>query len=184
LGLHFYEQVPKSFSLSYRTRIGNDIDGTDHGYKIHIIYNLVANPESYAYETFTDSGANPVEFGWTLTGTPVQFPGMRPLVHLSFDSTEIEPELLEALESMLYGTEDNSPSLPSIIEVALMFGYLGALVIVDNGDGTWTATDIGTVDLPAYITMIDETTFEIDDADVTYLDGETYLISDTFVGWP
>jgi hypothetical protein len=183
-GIHFHEQVPKSFSLTYRTKIGNDVDGADHGYKIHILYNVVADPDSVVYQTATDSGAQPIEFGWSLTGTPVHFPGMRPLVHLSFDSTEVESELFETLEGILYGTDDDEPRLPTIIEVALLFGYLGALVIVDNGDGTWTATDLGSVDIPAYITMIDETTFEIDDADVTYLDAETYLISDTFVGWP
>ena len=69
-GLSYYDQPSKSFNLSYRTRIGNDVEGTEHGYKIHILYNVIANPDIYSFETFKDSGVQPIEFGWTLTGTP------------------------------------------------------------------------------------------------------------------
>ena len=47
----YHEQPPKSFSLSYRTRIGNDIEGAEYGYKIHILYNIIANPDPYAFTT-------------------------------------------------------------------------------------------------------------------------------------
>jgi hypothetical protein len=175
-GLTYYEQPPQSFDLSYRTTIGNDLEGTDHGYKIHILYNLLANPESHVFRT-ADSSVQPIEFSWSLTGTPSRTDKFRPTVHISIDSTTAPPELLQALEDILYGTDTIQPSLPPIQEVADLFGWLGALIIIDYGDGTWSAFD----ESDTYITMIDDTTFSIDGADVTYLDADTYTISSTNV---
>jgi hypothetical protein len=176
-GLSFHDQKPQSFSLSYRTRIGNDLDGTDHGYKIHILYNVVAAPDTFAYETFKDS-AQPSEFGWVLSGTPSAVTGHRPTVHISIDSRTTDPSTLEILENFLYGSDVSAPRLPPIDEVAQLFGALGALIIIDNGDGTWTAVDSS----DDYITMLDASTFQIDDADATYLDLSTYTISTTDPG--
>jgi hypothetical protein len=57
---------------------------------------------------------------------------------------------------------------------------LGALLIIDHGDGTWSAID----ESDTYITMLDGTTFEIVGADATYLDPDTYNISTTNVSSP
>lgn len=177
-GLNYYEQPPKSFSLSYRTRIGNVIDGSEHGYKIHILYNLLANPDAVSFGTISGSSQG-IEFSWSLTGTPPKNPGFkfRPTVHVSVDSTKAPPEILKIFEDKLYGTETNDPSLPSIQEISEIFGYLGALIIIDFGDGTWMAYD----ESDTYITMIDDTTFQIDDVDATYLDPDTYNVSSTNV---
>jgi hypothetical protein len=102
----------------------------------------------------------------------------KPTVHISIDSRKTPPDILEMLEAQLYGTDTSNPSLPSIQDVAEFFGYLGALIIVDHGDGTWSAVD----ESDEYITMIDDTTFQIDNADATYLDTVTYEISSTNVG--
>jgi hypothetical protein len=179
-GLVFHDQPPKSFGLSYRTKIGNDVEGVDYGYKIHILYNIVANPDSHSFDTAKDSGAQAVEFGWALTGTPPKLGKFRPTVHVSIDSTKTSPEILSMLEDKLYGTSTSGPSLPTIPEIAEYFGYLGALIIVDHGDGTWSAID----ESDGYITMLDATTFWIDDADATYLDADTYQISSTNVDAP
>lgn len=173
-GLSYYEQPPKSFNLSYRTRVGNDIMQEDYGYKIHLLYNLVAVSSSNAFETIHDS-VTPIEFVWDLSGTPQQVEGYRPMVHISVDSTGVLPDLLQSLEDVLYGTDTTSPRFPLITEVADIFGAFGALVITDNGDGTWTATDTSN----DYIEMTDPTTFEIHDADATYSDADTYNISST-----
>jgi hypothetical protein len=175
-GLNYYNQPSKSFNLSYRTRIGNDIDGENHGYKIHILYNLVAKPEDYSFASQSDS-LSPIEFGWTITGTPPKFEKLRPTIHISIDSRNAPPEILSMLEDILYGTDVSEPSLPSLEDISELFGYLGALIIVDHGDGTWSAID----ESDSYITMIDSTTFQIDDADATYLDSVTYEISSTNV---
>jgi hypothetical protein len=177
-GMSLYEQSPKSFNLSYRTRIGNDVEGTDYGYKIHILYNVFANPDSYSFDTFQESEIQPIEFGWTLTGTPPKIKKFRPTVHISIDSVTTPPNILKMLERQLYGTAISSPILPSIQDVAEFFGYLGALLIVDHGNGTWSAID----DPDAYITMIDPTSFQIDNVDATYSDPDTYDVSSTNVG--
>ncbi len=178
-GLAYYEQPPKSFNLSYRTRIGNDVEGQEYGYKIHILYNVIANPDSYAFTTDKESGVQPIEFGWSLTGTPPKnIPGVRQTVHVAIDSTQTPPDILNIVESKLYGTATSAPSLPPITEIGEYFGYLGALLIVDHGDGSWSAID----ESDTYITMLDDTTFKIVGADATYLDPDTYEVSSTNVG--
>lgn len=177
-GFSFHNQPAKSFGLSYRTRVGNGLQGSDFGYKIHILYNIIADPESIGYTTLQDSSVQPIELTWTLTGTPPKVKGYRPSVHISIDSTKIPSDLLTLIESTLYGTETTQPSLPPIEEIAEYFGYLGALIIVDHGDGTWSAIDQSNT----YISMINDITFQIDDADVVILDPDTYQISSTNVG--
>lgn len=180
LGLGVYDQRATSFNLSYRTKIGDDLEGLDHGYKIHILYNVIVVPDSYGFDTSQDSGAQPIEFSWTLSGTPEKLVGFRPTVHISIDSTKITASLLKQLEDMLYGTSTKAPQLPSIEEIAEYFGYLGAFIIVDYGDGTWAAID----QTNTYITMIDDTTFQIANADATMLNPTTYTISSTNVVEP
>lgn len=174
-GLSYYDQPSKSFNLSYRTRIGNDVEGSEFGYKIHILYNVIAVPDSYSFETLQDSSAQPIEFTWSLTGTPSKPVKLRPTVHISLDSTRTPPEIWKLLEDTLYGTDAVGPSLPSMEDVGEIFGYRGALLIIDHGDGSWSAIDEGS----AYITMVDDTTFQIDNVDAIYLDPDTYEVSST-----
>ena len=177
-GFEAFEQPPKSFSLSYRTKIGNDLQGVAHGYKIHILYNLLADPDSYAYATIDDSGGKPIEFSWNLSGIPPKVDRFRPTVHVTIDSTTTPPEVLTLVENKLYGTVYGAnPSLPTFQELEEFFGFLGALIIIDDGNGVWTAID----ESNGYITMLNDTTFFIDHADVTYLDADTYTISSTNV---
>ncbi|MET0785318.1 MAG: hypothetical protein ABWY25_01260, partial [Paenisporosarcina sp.] len=175
-GLVYHDQPPFSFNLSYRTRIGNDLDGTDLGYRIHILYNIVANPDSYAMETFADP-TTPTEFSWSLTGFPPvpAAKGFRPTVHISVDTLRIDEETLQSIEDILYGTETTDPWLPTIDEIRDLFETYGSLIIVDNGDGTWTAIDSAN----EYITMLDSTTFRIANADAEFIDATTYTISTT-----
>lgn len=176
VGLSFYEQRAKSFDLSYRTKIINDVD-ENYGYKIHLLYNVRAIPDSQKFETFKDQ-ASANEFSWSLTGTPpisTFAGGVRPAVHISINSKNAPAALLEEIEGILYGTATTEPRFPTILEIRIAFDDIGGLLIVDNGDGTWTALDPS----DDYITMIDVDTFQIDHADATYLDPDTYQISTT-----
>lgn len=179
-GLDFHDQPHQSFDLSYRTKVGNDLAGIDFGYKIHILYNVLAKPEGHAFKTLSSDAISPIEFVWSLSGTPPKIGRYRPTVHVSIDSRETDPAILALIESQLYGTEVSEPSLPTIQELAEYFGYLGALIIVDHGDGTWSAID----ESDSYITMLDATTFSIEDADTTVVDPDTYTISSTNVNNP
>jgi|SRR5580765_840974 hypothetical protein len=180
-GLSYYDQPPKSFNLSYRTKIGNDVEGEDYGYKIHILYNIMAAPDSYSYGSMSDSSVQPITFAWTLSGTPQKIDKSRPTVHVSIDSRITPPEIMAIIESKLYGTENNPPSLPIITEIGEYFGYRGALLIIDFQDGTWMAID----ESDTFINFVDDpnnTNFRIDGVDATYLDVDTYNVSSTDVG--
>lgn len=173
-GMFYHAQPPKPFNLSYRTRIGNDIDGMDHGYKIHVLYNVVATPEAAAYRTL-EAEIQAVEFAWTLAGTQPVIEGHRPTVHVTIDSTKTNPDVLEQIEKTLYGSDLTNPHLPSINELTDLFAMYGALIIVDNGDGTWQAIDLA----DQYISMDSSTQFTINNVDATYSDSDTYSVSTT-----
>lgn len=172
-GLSFHEQPPKSFDLSYRTRIGNDVDA-EAGYRIHILYNILAEPDSADFNSFSDK-AEAVEFSWSLTGTPPLIGGYRPTVLVTIDSTKTNPDVLSAIEDIIYGSDEAQPRMPSVSELKELFNALGALIITDNGDGTWTATDLAN----DYITMDSATEFTITGADADFLDATTYEITTT-----
>jgi len=172
-GLQLYEQPPQNFCLSYQTKVSNDQD-PDAGYKIHLLYNLLAVPDEASFETLSDD-SKPVEFAWDLTGTPNALPGFRPTVHVVLDSTKAPANVLEAIENILYGTDESNARFPDIFELRSLFNTIGVLTIIDNGDGTWTAIDVSDV----YISMDTPTQFTITGADATMLDATTYEISTT-----
>ena len=120
-GIKIGQQTRKSFGLAYRTLIGNDVEGQDHGYKIHLIYNALAAPSERSYSTVNDS-PEAIELSWEVTTTPVEIDGYKPTAHIEIDSTKVEPAKLATLESKLYGTDEaGQPTLPSPAEVIAIF---------------------------------------------------------------
>ena len=116
-GMYIGQQARKMFGMSYRTKIGNDVDGNEHGYYIHLIYGATASPSQRSYKTVNDS-PEPIEFSWEVTTTPVNITGYKPVAHVRINSTKADPEKLAVLESVLYGadaegnTEGRTASLP------------------------------------------------------------------------
>lgn len=119
-GLFVTQQPRKPFGLSYRTRIGNDIDGTDHGYKIHLIYNALAAPSSRPNNTMGDS-TDPISFSWSITTLPPSFTGYKPTAHFLIDSRMTPKETLIEIEDILYGSDASAPRLPFAQEVVDIF---------------------------------------------------------------
>ena len=111
-GLRITQQRRKSFGMAYRSRIGNDTSGLSHGYKLHLLYNLKAEPSDRGYQTLTDS-SEPATFSWAVTSRAAQILGHRPTAHFVIDSRDVPATLLQTLEDMLYGTEISEPALPS-----------------------------------------------------------------------
>lgn len=103
-GVKIGQQARKSFGLCYRTTIGNDTDGNDHGYKLHIIYGAMASPSEKSYNTINDS-PEAVTFSWELTTTPVNVAGAKPTASITIDSTKVDEQKLAALEEVLYGKD-------------------------------------------------------------------------------
>lgn len=110
-GVTLSQQRRNTFGLSYRTKIGNDTDGEDHGFKIHLIYGGSAAPSERSYSTVNDS-PEAITFSYEITTTPVTVSGkdstgkpFKPVAAITIDSTKVEPEKIAALEAILYGTE-------------------------------------------------------------------------------
>jgi hypothetical protein len=119
-GVTIGQQTRKPFGFSYRTLVGNDTEGTDHGYKLHLVYGALAAPSEKARTTVNDS-PEAVTFSWAVTTTPVAVPGFKPSATLTIDSTEVDADALAALEAILYGTEGAEPRLPLPGEVFALF---------------------------------------------------------------
>lgn len=120
-GVNIGQQSRKTFGLSYRTTLGNDVDGNDHGYKLHIIYGCLAAPSEKGYTTINDS-PEAITFSWEVSTTPVNVTGHKPTATVVIDSTKVDAEKLAALEAKLYGTESEEPSLPLPDEILTIMG--------------------------------------------------------------
>lgn len=110
-GVTVGQQARKSFGLSYRTKLGNDLDGDDYGYRLHLVYGCTAAPSEKAYATVNDS-PEAITFSWEIATTPVAVSGLRPTSLLTIDSTKVDADDLSDLEDFLYGTAGTDPSLP------------------------------------------------------------------------
>lgn len=116
-GVSIGQQKRSTFGFSYTTAIGNDVDGSDHGYKLHLIYGCKAAPSERAYATINDS-PEAITFSWEVTSTPVNVTGFKPTSCITIDSTKADAEKLAALEKILYGDTETEARLPLPDEVA------------------------------------------------------------------
>lgn len=111
VGASIGQQARKPFGLCYRTTLGNDTEGEEYGYKLHLIYGAMASPSEKGYQTINDS-PEAITFSWELTTTPVPVTGFKPTASLVIDSTKIAEAKLTAIEEILYGTASVAARLP------------------------------------------------------------------------
>lgn len=123
-GVRIGQQKRKTFGLCYRTSVGNDIDGSDHAYKLHIIYGALAAPSERSYATINDS-PEAITLSWEVTTTPVNVTGYKPTSHVEIDSRDVDEDKLKALEDILYGTESEEARLPLPDEIVELVGTAG-----------------------------------------------------------
>jgi hypothetical protein len=109
------------FGLSYRTRVGNDVDGTEFGYKLHLLYGCQAAPSEKAYATINDS-PEAITFSWEVTSSPVPVTDYKPTALIVIDSTQVDEADLAALEDLLYGKGATDAALPTPDAVIALFG--------------------------------------------------------------
>ena len=119
VGVSVGQQKRIPFGLSYVTKLGNDTDGQDHGYKIHLIYGALAKPTQKNYATINDS-PEAITFSWELSTTPVAVPNMKPTACITIDSTKVTPENLKKIEDKLYGRDSEEATLPTPAELAAL----------------------------------------------------------------
>ena len=115
-GVYAGQQNRKEFGFVCKTLIGNDTDGTEHGYKLHLVYNALAAPSEKAHST-TNESPEAMTLSWELSTTPVEVPGAKATACLTIDSTKTEAGKLSALEEILFGNETQEARLPLPAEV-------------------------------------------------------------------
>jgi hypothetical protein len=169
-GVSLSTQVPKTFNLSYRTKIGSDVNTDSLGYKIHILYNATAIPSDKTFASIADT-VGLVEFEWEISAIPEEISGFRPTAHFIIDTRHINPDLLSDLEEKLYGNESVDASFPLFSDlISMLNSTYGPVEITDNEDGTWTASSSGD-----QITSSDGI-FQISEADATPLGKDEFKI--------
>jgi len=162
-GVYIGQQSRKSFGFSYRTLVGNDLESTDAGYKVHLVYGADANPSERAYATVNEA-PEATGLSWEVTTTPTEVGTIngveyKPTAHLTVDSTKVDADALTALEDILYGTEGADARMPLPGEVIALFS--GTLTTVQSTAPTYNAaTDIITI--PATVGVV----YSIDGEDV------------------
>ena len=173
-GLTVGQQHRGMFGLSYRTRIGNDLQGDNLGYKLHLVYGCQASPSEKAYNTVNDS-PEALTFCWKIATTPGEVAGLRPTSILTVDSRHVSSAKLKDLTDMLWGTSGTSPSLPlPAVVIATLTG--GGLLEVTPGVPTYDAvthkvTIPGTANVLYYIDDVLQTA-----GDITLVQGEPVLV--------
>lgn len=121
-GVYFSQQKRKEFGLCYRTLVGNDEDGVDAGYKLHLVYNALATPSDKGRSTVNDS-PDLMSFSWECSTTPEKYNvvGYRPTAHVVIDSTKVDAAKLTAFEATLYGGENSQPTMPTLAQIVTAF---------------------------------------------------------------
>lgn len=169
-GLYVDSQLPGRFGLSYRTMISTPaVDDTPH-YKIHLIYKVMASLTGFTSETLTSDATDPTGFEFELSAVPIQIPGRRPSAHIILDTRKMDVSTRAQLEDIIYGSDTQDPALPTVPQLVDLLNYGDEVVVVYNGDGTWTATGSN-----ANIKILDsQGHFEIHNVDAEYLSEDVY----------
>lgn len=170
-GLSIGNQRRKTFGFSYRTMVGSDLNG-DLGYKIHLVYNALAEPSQRSYSAIGDS-VDPIEFSWSITTKAPIIPGYKRTSHIEIDSRTTDIQVMELIESVLYGNDENAARLPTFAELVEMYDAFFVFVVTDNGDRTYTISGPDEA-----IEAIGEDYLVFDWPTVIPVDANTYTISD------
>lgn len=134
-GFALGQQTRRGFGLCYRTTLGNDVEGNDYGYKLHLVYNALASPSEKSYATINDS-PEAITFSWTFTTTPVEFRSdLQKSSTLTINSKKVSPEVLTAIEDKLYGTANSDPEMPTPDWI---------ISVIESGGSSGTFTEVST----------------------------------------
>ena len=136
-GVFVGQQPRKTFGLSYRTRVGNDLEGDAYGYKLHLVYGCIASPSEKAYNTINDS-PEAITFSWEISTTPVPVTGFKPTSLIVVDSGIVDAAKLATLEAELYGDSGTEARLPLPDEVITLLGGSLATGATAGTPGVWT----------------------------------------------
>ena len=122
-GVHVGQQNRVPFGLVYSTVVGNDTEGSGFGEKMHFIYNAKVSPSERAYETINED-PDAIELSWDYTTTPVDLSdlGLDPSAGVTVSSVEVGEDKFKALQDLVYGSNSQEPTLPTIQEIVALTG--------------------------------------------------------------
>jgi len=167
-GLFATQQRRRSFGLTYRSKVGNDLEGEAHGYRIHLVYNALAAPTQHKHGT-TSNDANLDAFSWEITTKASLVDRALPTAHFYIDTRFAPPELVQALEDILYGDETTDAQMPTTTQLLTLFAYNDGLVVEKFIGGRYTVD--GTA-----VTLGDQGNFEISHDRVHDMGDGSFLI--------
>ena len=124
-------QPRKEFGFSYRTLIGNDLQGLSGDYKIHIVYNASAKISDAAHHTIANTPAF-VPYSFEVTAVPEPFIDYKPSAHFVIDTRKTPAEIFANIEEILYGTDTEDPRMPTVPElmnILVMGGVSGGMTM-------------------------------------------------------
>lgn len=125
-GLFATQQPRRPFGMSYRTLVGNGIQGIDFGYQIHLVYNALVKPSSRARTTLNDASGAMV-LSWGITTRAPRISAIKPTAHYVIDSRQTPLDLLHFIEGILYGSNESVSRLPLPDELVLLFSNYGGV---------------------------------------------------------
>ena len=109
-GVTIGQQARRAFGLCYRTALGNDIQGQEFSYKLHLLYGCTVAPSEKSYSTINDN-PEAITFSWELSTVPVPVDGFSPTASLVIDASKVDEEKMALLEDALFGDESNEAKL-------------------------------------------------------------------------
>lgn len=169
-GLFLDSQMPGRFNLSYRTMVSAPAFETRAHYKMHLIYSAMASLGEFTYNSLGDGAADPVTFKFEISAIPQVIAGHRPTAHVIIDTRTLDDTTRAALESLVYGDRFQNASFPTLSQLVDLLHFGEDVVVVDNHDGTWTATGSS-----KNVRVSTDDHFQIDSVDAVYVSQTTYL---------
>ena len=109
-GVTIGQQARRAFGLCYRTSVGNDIQGQNFSYKLHLIYGCTVAPSEKSYSTINDN-PEAITFSWELSTVPVPVDGFSPTASLVIDASKVDEGKMQQLEDALFGNESSEATL-------------------------------------------------------------------------
>lgn len=110
-GVVIGQQNRQKFGLCYKTILGNDTDGEDYGYELHLVYGGLAAPAEEAHNSKNESPEG-MTMSWSVSTTPVEVPGKKPTATVTFNSVKVGEKVMKAIEDVVYGSSAAEARLP------------------------------------------------------------------------
>lgn len=114
-GVTVHQQARKTFGLAYRSQIGNDTEGVDYGYELHLVWGCSASPSEISHNTINDN-VEPGTLSYEVTTVAVPVADMKPTARMTINVREFldakktdGEKAIKALETILFGGEGIKP---------------------------------------------------------------------------